>query len=168
MKENNIRVSCIAALDEKRGIGKDNKLLFQIPEDFERMRGLTKGHPIVMGRKNFESIGRVLPNKTNIIVTRNIDFEVEGAEVCYSLESGIDLGRKSKGGEEVFIFGGGQIYREALRKNLVDKLYLTLVEGDFGADTFFPEYEKDFKKVIFEKKGKWRGYRYRFLDLERE
>src|SRR4051812_33776838 len=144
---NNQKVSIIVAIDEKRGIGKNNDLLFRIPEDFKRMKGLSSGHPIIMGRKNFESIGRVLPNRTNIIVTRSNDYTVDGAVVVHSLEEAIEAAKKSPGADEIIVFGGGQIYKEALEKGLVDRLYLTLVKGDFGADTFFPEYP-EFTKIL--------------------
>lgn len=162
-RENDM-ISAIAAMDEKRGIGKNNNLLFKIPEDFKRMRSLTDGHPLVMGRKTHESIGRVLPNRTNIIVTRDPDYKVEGAVVVHSLEEAFAVAQKSPGADEIFIFGGGQIFQKVLPK--VDRLYLTIVEGDYGADTFFPDYS-EFKKVVFEQAGEWDGYKYTFLDLER-
>lgn len=157
-------------MDEKRGIGKNNDLLFKIPEDYARMNKIIRNHPIVMGRKTFLSIGRVLPDKTNIVITRNpqrvkdISFYSHEVEIVSSLDEGIALAKKSPGSEEIFIFGGGEIFAEALKKNLVDKLYLTIVEGDFGADTFFPDYS-DFKKIVFEKSGESDGYKYKFLDL---
>ena len=160
----NPRISAIAAMDEKRGIGKDNQLLFKIPEDFRRMRDLTFGHPLIMGRKTFESIGRVLPGRTNIIVTRDTTYKVQGAIICHSLEEGVKVA-KEKDSKEIFIFGGGQIFQEAMP--LIDRLYLTIVEGDFSADTFFPEYEPFFKKVLLEKYGEFDNLKYKFLDLER-
>lgn len=167
-----MKISIIVAIDEKRGIGKNNKLLFKIPEDFKRMNSVTRNHPIVMGRKTFLSIGRILSERYNIVITRDLGFKINGLRegknfaVAESLESGIEKARKSRGSEEIFIFGGGEIFKEALGKNLVDKLYLTIVDGDFGADTFFPDYPQ-FKKVIFEKEGEPEEYRYRFLELER-
>lgn len=160
----NPKISIIAAIDSKRGIGKDNQLLFKIPEDFKRMKDLTFGHPIIMGRKTFESIGRVLSGRTNIIITRNAGYSVEGAVIAPSLEQAVKIA-KEKDDKEIFIFGGGQIFAEAMP--LVNKLYLTIVEGDFGADTFFPEYEPFFQKKMFEKSGIFDNLRYRFLDLER-
>src|SRR5579859_2499779 len=148
----NPRVSIIAAMDEKRGIGKNNDLLFKIPEDFTRMRNLTMGHPIIMGRKTFESIGRVLPKRTNIVVTRDSGCQIEGAIVVNSLDEAILKAQESEGAEEIIIFGGGQIFKEALEKGLVDRLHLTIVKGDYGADTFFPEYSA-FTKVITREEG---------------
>ena len=158
-------------MEEKRGIGKNNDLLFRIPEDFKRMKALTTGHPIIMGRKTFESIGRPLPNRTNIVITRDTSYKKEGTIVVHSLQDAIEKARNvilnDKGEREVFIFGGGQIYAEAMKKDLVDRLYLTIVKGDYSADTFFPEYS-GFKKVIFKQDGEWENYEYTFLDLEKE
>ncbi|MEK9178361.1 MAG: dihydrofolate reductase [Patescibacteria group bacterium] len=161
-----MRISIIAAIDEKRGIGKDNDLLFKIPEDFERMKNLTMGHPLVMGRKTFESIGRVLPGRTNIIVTQNSKLKIQNCLITHSLEEAIEEAKKAPGNDEIFIFGGGQIFKEAIEKNLVDRLYLTLVQGDYGADTFFPDYSR-FDRVIREQSGKSGDYKYKFLDLEK-
>ena len=180
-------ISIIAALDEKRGIGKDNDLLFKIPEDFERMKKLTMGHALIMGRRTFDSIGKPLSNRLSIVLSRNINKQEEGllrkkdSPMYYvtDWDHAISLAQewenqRSKGSEEIFIFGGGQIFKEAIEKNLVDRLYLTLVEGDYGADTFFPEYS-EFNKVLKEENGQSRStssgqageYKYKFLDLEK-
>lgn len=162
-----IRVSAIAAMDSKRGIGKNNQLLFKIPQDFERMRALIKGHPIIMGRKTHDSIGRVLPNGPNIVVTRDPNYQKQHQEGCiivHLLEEALEQAKRLKHNGEIFIFGGGEIYKQALPQT--DRLYLTLVEGDFGADTFFPDYS-DFKKVVFEEEHESEGLKYKFLDLER-
>lgn len=159
----NPRISAIAAMDSKRGIGKDNQLLFKIPEDFKRMRTLTFGHPIIMGRKTFESIGRVLPGRTNIIITRDLSYQAPGAILVGSLEQALKTA-KERDQREIFIFGGGQVFEEAMP--VVDRLYLTIVEGDFQADTFFPDYSA-FKKILFEKNGESGNLRYTFIDLER-
>lgn len=161
------RISLIVAMDEKQGIGKKNDLLFKIPEDFKRMKALTEGHPIIMGRKTFESIGRVLPKRTNIIVTRDQEFHFENVLVSNSLEDALRDARNSQGSEEIFIFGGGQIFKEALEKDLVDRLYLTIVKGSYDADTFFPEYKRFGFTSIKEEQGESDGYQYTFLDLER-
>jgi len=165
-------INIIAAMDEKRGIGKNNDLLFRIPEDFERMRRLTRGHPIVMGRKTFESIGRVLPERTSIVVTRDpqrvkkINFYSSQVQIVSNLAEGIDKAKQCPGHEEIFIFGGGEIFKEALDKRLVDRLYLTIAEGDFHADTFFPDYS-EFKKVIREEFGESGGIKFKFVELEK-
>ena len=153
-----MRISAIAAIDEKRGLGKDNQLLFKIPEDFKRMKTLTTGHPIIMGRKTYESIGRVLPNRTNIIVTSAPAYYVEGGVVVHSLEEALRVAQGKPGSDEIFIF------TQALP--LVDRLYLTVVEGDYHADAFFPDYAS-FTKVVSKEEKETDNYRYTFLTLER-
>jgi dihydrofolate reductase len=177
-----MKISIIAAIGRNRELGKDNKLIWNIQEDLQRFRKITKGHPIIMGRKTFESIGRVLPNRTNIIITRNLSFSFARpglAKLAGSLEDAIKLAQKEKGSEEIFIIGGGQIYQQAI--SLADKLYLTIINASFDADTFFPDYS-DFKKVVFEeerepalnlasrrsgRRGRSKEYKYKFLELER-
>ncbi len=160
-------------MDEKRGIGRNNDLLFRIPQDFERMRTLTRGHPLIMGRKTFESIGKVLPERTNIVVTRDpkrvrsVNFYSPQVQIVSALVQGIEEAKQSPGASEIFIFGGGEIFREAMEKGLVDRLYLTIAQGDFGADTFFPDYS-EFKKVLREEFGESGEYKFRFVDLEKE
>ena len=167
---NKSRISIIAAIDDKNGLGKNNDLLFKIPEDFKRMKEITTGHPLVMGRKTFESLGRLLPKRSHVVITRDtqsiekISYHPEA--IVTSLEDGIEIGKKSDGGEEVFIFGGGEIFKQAIEKGLVDRLYLTIVEGDYSADIFFPEYS-EFTKVISEVKREADGYKYTFLVLEK-
>lgn len=167
---NKSRISIIVAMDEKRGIGKKNDLLFRIPADGKRLRVITNGHPLVMGRKTFESLGRLLPNRAHIVVTRDPHSIKQLAyhphAVVSSVQEGIDAAKKFPGAEEIFIFGGGQIYQESIAQNLVDRLYLTLVAGDYHADTFFPDYSS-FAKVINKEEHESEGYRYTFLDLEK-
>ena len=164
-------ISIIAAIDSKRGLGKNNDLLFKIPEDFKRMQKITKGHPIIMGRKTFESIGRVLPGRTNIIVTRDLGFKINDSgkgdvRIVRSLEEGIEAAKLAPGSEEIIIFGGGQIFTEAIEKGLVDRLYLTVVEGDYNVDTFFPDYSK-FSVVVSREPQSSNGLLYEYLVLER-
>lgn len=161
-----MKISIIAAMDSKNGIGKGNDLLFKIREDFERMQKITMGHPLIMGRKTFESIGRVLPGRTNIIITQNTDFQAQDCIVVHSLEEGIEKAKESKGSDEIFIFGGGQIFKEALDKGIVDKLYLTLVEGNFNADTFFPTYSQ-YPNETFIGAGEQNGIKYKFSEFTR-
>lgn len=160
-------ISIVAALDERRGIGKNNDLLFKIPQDFARMKALTNGHPIIMGSRTFKSIGRILPNRTNIIITRDKNFRLDGAVVVHSLDEAIEVAKRSPGSEEIIIFGGGQVFKEAIARDLVDVLHLTIVKGDYGADVFFPEYKDKFTKVLSEQKGKSGDYEYKFIDLAR-
>lgn len=158
-----MKISLLAAMDEKRGIGKDNKLPWKILADLKRFRKLTKGHAVIMGRKTLESIGHLLPSRTNIIITRQSSLTIQGALMAHSLGEAIEMAKKQET-EEIFIIGGGEIFEQAM--GMVDKLYLTIIEGDFGADTFFPDY-KEFKKVVRAKSEQSGGYKYKFLELER-
>lgn len=167
-----MRISIIVAMDEKRGIGKAGQLPWHIAEDLKNFKKITTGHPVIMGRKTFESIDRVLPNRTNIIITKDKDFSPHkfySSENCdvliaNSLEEAIEKAQAKEGGNEVFVIGGGQVYEQAIAK--ADKLYLTQVDGDFNCDTFFPDYSK-FSKETFIGAGEENGIRYKFLELEK-
>jgi dihydrofolate reductase len=169
-------ISIVVAIDSKNGIGKNNNLLFKIPEDYQRMKKLIFGHPLVMGRRTFESIGRVLSENTSIIITQDGNYQfpdfvkTEGEKakciVVHSLEEGIEKAKTVSGSDNIVVFGGGQVFKEALAKNLVDRLYLTIVKGDFAADIFFPDYP-EFKKVLFEEQYESGGYKFKFLTLEK-
>lgn len=158
-----MKISLIAAIASgNRALGKDNDLIYKIPEDLKRFKELTSGHAIIMGRKTFESIGRVLPNRTNIVITRDLNYKTEGVMVVHSLEEAF---WKVEDSDEVFVIGGGQIYQDVMSK--ADKLYLTIVEGNPEADTFFPDYS-EFKKVVYEsEKQESDGFKYKFLELEK-
>lgn len=156
------QISIIAAIGSNRELGKDNKLLWNIPEDLKRFRKLTMGHPVIMGRKTFESIGKSLPNRANIIITRDKNYQIVGCLIAHSLEEAINMA-KEKDKKEIFIIGGGQIYEQAI--SIADKLYLTVVEGNYNADTFFPDYSQ-FKKVVFRKESQYQQYHCTFLELE--
>ena len=157
------RASLIVAHDDKLGIGKKNQLLFRIAADLKRFKEITMGHPIIMGRKTYESIGRVLPGRTNIIIPRTLDFDVPGAKVVGSLTAALDLA-KTFDDQEIFIIGGGEIFKQAIQQNLVDKLYVTKVKGDFGAEIFFPEYPS-YAEEVFREQGKEGNFDYIFLEL---
>ncbi len=162
------KISLIAAIASgNRAIGKNNRLIFHIPEDLKRFKKITTGHVVIMGRKTFEAIGQPLPNRTNIIITKDPQYYVEEAEVVHSLEEALRLGRLgdlAQSNDEVFVIGGGQIYQQAI--GMADKLYLTIVEGSPQADTFFPDYS-EFKKVVFEEEHEDNGLKYKFIDLEK-
>jgi len=160
---NKPKISLIAAIDRKRGLGKNNQLLFKIPQDLQNFKRLTLNHPVIMGRKTYQSMGRPLPNRTNIIITRNKKYDTPGCHIVYSLEEAIKLAQ-SLDSQEIFIIGGGQIYDQTI--NLADKLYLTLVKGLYPADTFFPDYSA-FSKVLSKRKGQDLKYSYTFLELEK-
>ncbi len=153
-------------MDSRRGIGKNNGLMWHIPGELPRFKQITMGHPVIMGRKTFESIGRALPGRTNIVITQNPDFKVQECKIVGSLEEALRQAQGKAGADEVFVIGGGQIYQQAMEKGIVDRLYLTLVEGDFGADTFFPDYS-EFTKIISEENKEEGDYKYKFLTLEK-
>lgn len=160
-----MKVSMIAAIASgNRALGKNNELIYHIHEDLQRFKKITSNHLIIMGRKTFESIGKALPNRINIVITRQPNFSAENVIIIHSLDEALRLSQLKVGDEEVFIIGGGQIYEEAIKK--ADKLYLTIVEGNPDADTFFPDYS-DFKKVVFEEEHEENGIEYKFIDLER-
>ncbi|OGK35347.1 hypothetical protein A3A93_04815 [Candidatus Roizmanbacteria bacterium RIFCSPLOWO2_01_FULL_38_12] len=157
-------VSIIVALAKKNKlIGKNNKLPWHITGDLKHFKKITYDHPIIMGRKTYESIGKPLPNRINIVVSRNKNYSVPpDCFVVPSLQEAIDLA-KEKDLIEIFIIGGGQIFRQAML--VADKIYLTLVEGDFEGDVYFPEYESLFKKVLSRSEHESSGYKYTFLTL---
>lgn len=130
-----MQISIIAAFTENRVLGKNNQLIWHLPEDLKNFKRLTSGHPIIMGRKTFESLGRPLPNRTNIVITHNPDYQATGCVIVSSLEEAI---QKATGidREEIFIIGGGEIYTQALP--LADTMYLTHVHTMLEGDTFFP------------------------------
>jgi len=158
-------ISIIVAHDDKRGIGKNNQLLFRISADLKRFKKLTMGHPIIMGRKTHQSIGRPLPGRTNIIITRNPDFKSPGCQIAHSLKAALKLA-KQKDNQEIFIIGGGQIYQQALDQDLIDKLYITHVKGNYQAEIFFPDYSK-FKKIVSKKSSQEGDYQFTYLILEK-
>ncbi len=202
-----MKISAIAVVTKNRVLGKDDSLLFHVPGDLPRFQKITSGHPVIMGRKTFESkeIGKkALPGRVNIVVTRDPNYKAEGVVVAKSVEGAIkvakschsersrgishvcvnshsreiyhkgtthfvgsltlaSLGRDDNKGE-IFIIGGGQIYKEAWPS--IDKLYLTVVDTVVEGDTYFPDYS-DFKKVVFREEHEEKGLRYIFLELEK-
>jgi dihydrofolate reductase len=158
-------VSLIAAMDRNRGIGIDNKLPWRLPADLRKFRELTMGHHIIVGRKTFESIGQPLPGRQIIIVTRKRGFHAEGCFVVYSVEDAIRLAR-SRGESEVFVCGGAEIYAQSL--NIADRLYLTLIDAEVAADTFFPELnenEWDERESIYQPADEKNQYSFTFKFL---
>ena len=133
-------ISLIVAMDENRGIGVDNRLPWHLSADLKRFKALTMGHHLVMGRKTYESIGKPLPGRTSIIITRNPDYVVEGCIVVHSLEEALQTARE-RGEEEAFITGGGEIFNQAL--SLADRIYLTRVHAETNAQVYFPAFNED-------------------------
>lgn len=138
-----MKISMIAAVGKNLVIGKDNDLIWNLPDDMKFFMQTTSGHHVIMGRKNFESIPkkyRPLPNRTNIVITRQSSYDAPGAIVVHDLDSAITIARQNAE-KEVFIIGGGQIYSMAL--DMADYLYLTEIDASFEGDAFFPEFNKD-------------------------
>ena len=139
------RIILIAAIGKNRELGKNNDLLWRLKSDMNFFKTTTSGHWVIMGRKSWESLPprfRPLPNRTNCVVSRNEDFQAEGARVFFNLQMAIEEAHNSAA-EEIFIIGGAQIYHQSLTENLVDELFLTHVDASFNdADVFFPEIVK--------------------------
>ena len=141
-----MRLSIVVAMDSNRLIGKDNGLPWHLPADLAFFKKLTTGNTILMGRKTFDSIGRPLPNRCNIIITRNADIEIAGCEVVNSIEKALSLVQSET---EVMVIGGAKLYQQILP--IADRLYITQVEGEFDGDTYFPPYdEKNWRQVSCE------------------
>lgn len=135
----------VAAIAENNALGKDNDLLWHLPDDFKRFKQITSGHYIIMGRKTFESFPKPLPNRTHVIITRQKNYNPEGCIVVDSMEKAIEVCPKH---EDIFIIGGGEIYN--LGMDFADSIELTLVHENFEADTFFPEIDKNKWQLISE------------------
>ena len=166
-----MKISLIVAVSENGVIGKDNDLIWHLPKDMQFFKKITIGHHVIMGRRNFESIPhkyRPLPNRTNIIITRQSEYKAEGCIVVNSVETALEIA-KNNGDIEPFIIGGGQIYRIAIEKNLVDKIYLTKIHHSFKGDTFFPELSSDWRETnkTENKADDKHKYNYDFITLER-
>jgi len=155
-------IKIIVAMSKNRVIGNNNELIWKLSSDLKRFKYLTTNNPVVMGRKTYESIGRPLPNRRNIIITRNLEYEVDGCEVVSSLEEALLLTNN-----DCFIIGGGEIYNQSIE--LADRIYLTLVHKDFEGDTTFPELGKEWAKMQrkdFEADEK-NEYSYSFIEYDR-
>ena len=170
------RISLIVAIDSRGGIGKDNTIPWHISEDLKRFKRLTTGHTIIMGRKTWDSLPKKpLSGRLNIVLSRNpiknwVNMDPD-SPVYFLLDWGPILKiasewEKGKRNPEVFIIGGAQIFRQAIDMGIVNRLYLTRVEGDFDCDTFFPDYSQ-FKKIINEKEGEENGMKYKYITLEK-
>ena len=157
-------MNIIVAMTRDRVIGKDNKLLWHLPEDLKNFKKLTLGNTVVMGRKTFESIGKALPNRHNIVVSKSLK-PTKGIDVCPTLERGI--ARAQAYGKEVFMIGGAQIYRQALP--VIHRMYVSYVKGNFKGDVFFPAFNEsewaiaeeksfpEFEYVVYEREKRPHG-----------
>lgn len=138
-----MRLSIIVAMDDNHLIGKDNALPWHLPADLAFFKKVTTGHSIVMGRKTYDSIGRPLPNRRNLVITRNADVSIQGCEVFNSIDNALQSAKEE---EEVLVIGGANLCKQVLDQ--VDRLYITHIEGVFEGDTYFPDYDEDDWRVI--------------------
>lgn len=161
-------ISIIVAVSENGAIGKNNELLWRLSEDLKIFKRRTSGHAIIMGRKTFDSIGKPLPNRLNIVISRNTDLKIDGSEIAYSLEKAIQIAKNKSEKDEIFIIGGEKIYN--LSVNLVNKIYLTKVKTKIEGDAFFDislfEKWKIVSKIDFKKDDK-NEYDFEILELEK-
>lgn len=159
----------VAISKERRAIGMTGKLLWHIPADMKRFKALTLGHPVIMGRKTFESIigylGKPLPGRANLVVTRDSNYTYEGAETFTSIESAIAHAHVLDT-EEIHIGGGSEIYKQVLPHT--DKLYLTLVDDEPEADSYFPEFENEFEIVTKQLPQEHNGLHYQWIEYARK
>jgi len=160
-------IAIVVAVAENNVIGKDNQLIWHLPADLRFFKNLTMGHPIVMGRKTYESIGKPLPGRTTVIITRQHDLEAPGCIVVNSIDEAIAQAQTID--QDVYIIGGAEIYKQALSK--VDTIYLTRVHHTFEGDTFFPEIVESQWEVVSEEKhepDEKNKYSYSFVTLKRK
>lgn len=156
-------ISLIVALAQNNVIGANNQLLWHISDDLKRFKALTTGHTVVMGRKTYQSIGRPLPNRKNVVISRNSSFVAEGCTICSSLDHALELCANDY---EVFIIGGGQIYEQALP--IASRLYLTKVHAKYTGDTYFPIINPcQWKTTSEENRESTDGLKYTFINMER-
>lgn len=161
-------LTSIAAMAKNRVIGVDNKLPWHLPEDLKFFKEKTKGHVMIMGRKTYDSIGKPLPNRFHIVITRQDTYDVKdpNVQVVHNLNAALELAHmltskyKAKFGDEAFIIGGGEIFKQSM--DLVDKIYLTVIEKDFPGDAKFPEFsDKDFKLTYKDERTEPMPYSFR-------
>jgi dihydrofolate reductase len=137
-------IAAIVATDLKNAIGKDNQLLWHLPADLKFFKATTMGCPVIMGRKTYESIGRLLPGRRNLVITRSSDYRVEGAEIYHSLEGAV----KACTEEKIFVLGGAEIFKQAMP--ITHEIYRTLVKAEFEADTFIADVDPGEFKLVWE------------------
>jgi dihydrofolate reductase len=161
-----MKISIIVAADEQNGIGKGNQLLCHLPNDLKYFKRITTGRHIVMGRNTYESIGRPLPNRVNLVLSRNPNLKIDGCLMCADINQAIDIA-KHAGETELMITGGGALYAQSL--HLADKVYLTRIHHTFDADTFFPQLSDDWKCTFTETHGRdeKHAYAYTFMVYEK-
>lgn len=170
MKRPEVPVSIVVGMGRNtRAIGKKDRLLWHVPDDLKRFKSLTMGHPVIMGRKTFESIlailGKPFPGRTNIVVTRNTNFQHEGVRVTHSLEEALEIAEEETP-EEIHIGGGGDLYRQALP--YTDKLFVTYYDDEQEGDAHFPEFEDQFDVVEQHEPREYNDITYQWVDYVRK
>lgn len=161
-----MKLSIIVAVAENNAIGLNNDLLWHIPDDLKRFKRLTQNHVIIMGQKTYESLPiRPLPNRQNIVISDDPDFRYEGILVATSIQESIMLAEKYEDNDEIFVIGGGSIYKQFLP--IVDKLYITKVHKSFDADVFFPEIDESKWELIEKEDRETENFKYSFLSFVR-
>lgn len=163
-----VKISLIAAIGRNRELGASNDLLWHLPDDFAWFVRHTKGHPVIMGRRTMESLGKPLRNRRNLVVSRQKGLVSEGFEFFTDLNAALESAKQTEA-EEIFIIGGGQIYEQSLA--MADRLYITQVDAEFpAADTYFPEYGTNWKKIFsqFHDRDEKHAYTFEYQILERQ
>ena len=161
-----MRLSIVVAMDDNHLIGKGNRLPWHLPADLAFFKKITTGHSILMGRKTYDSIGKTLPNRRNIVITRNTDVSIPGCEVVDSIEKALSI---TKDEEEIMVIGGANLFEQLLPE--VNKLYITRIEGEFEGETYFPHYdENDWLEVSREshQPDETNKYAYQFSIMDRK
>lgn len=161
-------ISIIVATDKNGLIGNGDKIPWHLPADFAYFKKKTLGHPVIMGRKTYDSIGKPLPGRDNIVITRE-DIEIEGVRVAHSIKEVVDLAKESSGSEEIFIIGGAGIYVQTI--DLVDRIYITYVDGEFNGDIYFPKIkEEEWEEISrdYRQKDDKNAYDMDFVVLDRK
>jgi dihydrofolate reductase len=162
----NVKISMIAAMAKNRVIGQDNDMPWHLPADLQHFKAVTMNKPVIMGRKTFESIGRPLPGRRNIVISRNTDYTAVGVDVVTSPEAAISLLCES---DEVMVIGGGNVYQQFLKS--ADTLYLTFIDLDVAGDTQFPDYEQSANwqvvEELYNQPDDKNIYGYKFVTLDK-
>lgn len=153
----------ISAISKNRGIGKNNKLLFDIPEDLKYFCTITSGHPVIMGERTYYSMGRPLPKRLNIVLSQNKELIIPGCIVCFNIDDAIRIASE-KDKNEIFFIGGGMVYSQAIK--FAGRLYLTIIDAEPEADTYFPDYS-DFKKIVSREPHEYNGIKFEYRVLEK-
>ena len=157
-------ISLIAAIAKDGGIGYQNKLLVHLPPDLKHFKAITSGHMVIMGQTTYQSMGRALPNRENIVLTLDKNWTAPDAKVMHSIEEAVQYAKHS-GDEEVFFIGGASIYKQSIK--YAGKLYLTIIDAVYPADTYFPDYS-EFKNIISESPvQEHEGVKFKYLELSK-